>query len=443
MGCLRCKKRRVKCEECAPCGACQRHDVPCSLDRSYRYVPEKSLSPAATSSRADTTQPVRKLEEDGTTKATTAHPPFLLLSSPKAMPADYGACWISDAELMHHYATVAYRTLSFSAHVAPTPMSEQRMRAAAFLHSPVKRQNDAAAFYSDFKDTHQNITYLPDEAKYTELNQDYFSATSWLGPACVIAPKTASDVSDAVKALVKGQIQFAIRGGGHMPIPNAANIDSSGVLVASASLNQLILDDEKETIEVGSGNKWTNVYEYLEPYKLAVVGGRAGLVGVPGFLLGGGISFFSNEYGRASANVVGFDCVLANGDIVSATAENEFSDLFWALRGGGNSFAIVTAVHLTTFSLPEVAVGEISYEKNVAEKFLDSTYNFAKFGSEDFKAGIEPRVQWIPSMGDPSYHAIIFYNGDSAAPSSLDNFTNTDNMGQASPTFRVRPSMYN
>ncbi|RSL99004.1 hypothetical protein CEP52_009997 [Fusarium oligoseptatum] len=315
--------------------------------------------------------------------------------------------------------------------------------AAAFLHSPVKRQNDAAAFCRDFKDTHQNITYLPNEAKYTELNQDYFSATSWLGPACVIAPKTASDVSDTVKALVKGQIQFAIRGGGHMPIPNAANIDSSGVLVASASLNQLILDDEKETIEVGSGNKWTNVYEYLEPYKLAVVGGRAGLVGVPGFLLGGGISFFSNEHGWASANVVGFDCVLANGDIVSATAANEFSDLFWALRGGGNSFAIVTAVHLTTFSLPEVAVGEISYEQNVAEKFLDSTYDFAKFGSEDFKAGIEPRVQWIPSMGDPSYHAIIFYNGDSAAPSSLDNFTNTDNMGQASSTFRVRPSMYN
>ncbi|KAK7698714.1 hypothetical protein SLS64_012325 [Diaporthe eres] len=104
-----------------------------------------------------------------------------------------------------------------------------------------------------------------------------------------------------------------------MPIPDAANIDSRGVLLASSGFDQLKLSEDKSTIEVGAGNKWGQVYEYLAHYKLTVVGGRAGLVGVPGFLLGGGISFFGNEYGWASANVVQYDCVLANGDIVSST----------------------------------------------------------------------------------------------------------------------------
>ncbi|VUC23422.1 unnamed protein product [Clonostachys rosea] len=282
-------------------------------------------------------------------------------------------------------------------------------------------------------------------AAYIEFDApEFISATSWLGPACIVAPTVAKEMSDAVKMLVDGQTPFAIRGGGHMPIPNAANIDSSGILLASTALNQLILTDGKETIEVGSGNKWADVYQHLESHRLTVVGGRAaqGLVGVPGFLLGGGISFFSNEFGWASANVVRFDCVLANGDLVSATAENEFSDLFWALRGGGNSFAIVTAFHLMTLSLPEVAVGEISYKSDVADAFLDSTYHFVKSGSKDFKAGIEPRVQWIPSRGEPTYHAILFYNGDSATPPSLSNFTDTDTMEQTNSTFRVRPSMY-
>lgn len=63
-----------------------------------------------------------------------------------------------------------------------------------------------------------------------------------------------------------------------MPIPNAANIDSRGVLLASSGFDQLKLSDDKSTIEVGAGNKWGQVYEYLAPYKLTVVGGRAGML---------------------------------------------------------------------------------------------------------------------------------------------------------------------
>ncbi|KAI8278248.1 hypothetical protein K4K57_001583 [Colletotrichum sp. SAR 10_99] len=201
--------------------------------------------------------------------------------------------------------------------------------------------------------------------------------------------------------------QFAIRGGGHMTIANAANINAPGVLVATSGLSNLVLSDDQSTIEVGAGNTWSDVYRFLEPYKLAVVGGRAG-----------------------------------DGDIIFATASNEYSDLFWALRGGGNSFAIVTGFHLKTLPLPEVAVGENQYSSNSSAQFLDSIYSFALDGSSDTHVGIEPRVQWIPSLyPDPSYYSILFNNGNTTTPPALINFTQT--MEPISSSFTVRPSMYN
>ncbi|KAF4778635.1 FAD binding domain protein [Colletotrichum scovillei] len=249
-------------------------------------------------------------------------------------------------------------------------------------------------------------------------------------------------MSDIIGIFNGTQTQFAVRGGGHMTISNAANIDAPGVLISTSNLNNLTLSADQATIEVGAGNTWSDVYRFLEPYQLAVVGGRAGLVGVPGFLLGGGISFFSNEYGWASTSVVQYDCVLANGDIVSATSSNDYSDLFWALHGGGNSFAIITGFHLKTFSLLEVAVGENQYDSSSRSQFLDSIYSFALDGSNDQHVGIEPRVQWIPlNSPELGYYSILFNNGDTASPPALDNFTQT--MQPINSSFIVRPSMYN
>lgn len=98
--------------------------------------------------------------------------------------------------------------------------------------------------------------------------------------------------------------KFAVRGGGHMPISGYNGIDNSGVLLSSSNLTALSLSADKSIVSVGPGNRWRDVYAYLNPFGLAAVGGRVGHVGVPGLLLGGGISFFSSEYGFASDNVV-------------------------------------------------------------------------------------------------------------------------------------------
>jgi FAD/FMN-containing dehydrogenase len=120
-------------------------------------------------------------------------------------------------------------------------------------------------------------------------------------------------MSYAVKTLTKMKVPFAIKGGGHMPIPGYANINSSGVLLSSSGLNQLEISEDHAAVNIGPGNDWNDVYTYLEPFGVTVVGGRLGIVGVPGYLIGGGVSFFGNEYGWASANIASFTVSTPSG----------------------------------------------------------------------------------------------------------------------------------
>ena len=96
-----------------------------------------------------------------------------------------------------------------------------------------------------------------------------------------------------------------------MPIPDAANINSSGILISSTNLKTLQLSEDHGTLALSPGNRWGDAYIYLNSTQTGkmVVGGRYGPVGVPGYLLGGGMSFYSYEYGFSSTagNVRAFE----------------------------------------------------------------------------------------------------------------------------------------
>lgn len=128
-----------------------------------------------------------------------------------------------------------------------------------------------------------------------------WDSAAWLVPACVFAPTCATSLSYAVKVLTYTSTQFAMRGGGHMPISDAANINSSGVLLSSTNLNTLKLSEDRETMSVGPGPRWGDVFNYLEFTNKTVIGGRLAPVGIPGLLLGGGISWYSVKHGLASS----------------------------------------------------------------------------------------------------------------------------------------------
>lgn len=92
-----------------------------------------------------------------------------------------------------------------------------------------------------------------------------------------------------------------------MPIEGAANINSSGILLSPVNLTGIELSTDQSSVSIRPGEDWASVYNFLEPYGLSVVGSRVGVVGVTGFLLGGGMSFFSNEFGWASANINAYE----------------------------------------------------------------------------------------------------------------------------------------
>lgn len=117
-------------------------------------------------------------------------------------------------------------------------------------------------------------------------------------------------------------------------------------------------------------------------------------------------------------------CVLASGRIVEATATNSYSDLFWALRGGGNSFCIVTRFDLRPVKGSDVHVGIAQFDQTQAKGYLDGVYNFGEYGGpSDPKSAIIPTILTLPAANMTVYAAAKFYNSRTDNPEVFENFT--------------------
>lgn len=208
-----------------------------------------------------------------------------------------------------------------------------------------------------------------------------------------------------------------------MPIPLYNNANSSGILLSTSNLTTLSISSDNKTLSIGPGERWNEVADFLTPYGLAAVGGRVGEVGVPGYLLGGGISFYGSQYGFGADNVVKYQCVLADGDVVEATASNDYEDLFWALKGGGNSFCLVTRFDIKVYESPAVWVGIAEYDSSQRDAFINAVYTFGEYGSEDSRAAIIPITITQPATNTTVYAATRFYDAATVNTTVFDNFT--------------------
>ncbi|OGM43490.1 hypothetical protein ABOM_008048 [Aspergillus bombycis] len=214
----------------------------------------------------------------------------------------------------------------------------------------------------------------PDSAEYTAREQSYWSQQARLQPACIVRPRSASEVSTIVKTLADKQAQFAVRSGGHTPHAGANNI-SGGVTIDLSLLSWTRFDAASETVDIGPGGRWRDVYGELDKHGRIVAGGRNGTVGVGGLILGGGISFSTGRRGFTCDDVVSFEVVLADGRIVTATVE-EYSDLFYALKGGSNNFGIVTNYKMHALKSDGIFGGLKIYPKQVTPQATEALPDF-------------------------------------------------------------------
>ncbi|KAH7071384.1 hypothetical protein BKA63DRAFT_578589 [Paraphoma chrysanthemicola] len=219
-----------------------------------------------------------------------------------------------------------------------------------------------------------------ESSAYDAFTNGYWSVIQGsVSPRCVFLPTSALEVSSLILLSRLTQCPFAVKGGGHAAFAGASSIEN-GITVSMENFKKVKVSNDKTTADIGPGNRWVDVYTALEKSGVGVVGGRMAPVGVPGLVLGGGISFFSNKLGWACDNVASYEVVTASGLIVTASATN-LPDLYWALRGGGNSFGIVTNFKLRAFPLGQMWGGQRIFTENNFPKVLDAIYKFATSGS--------------------------------------------------------------
>ncbi|KAF2840459.1 FAD binding domain-containing protein [Patellaria atrata CBS 101060] len=239
-------------------------------------------------------------------------------------------------------------------------------------------------------------------------------------PKCIIFPDSAREVAAIVKSLALYNESFAIKSGGHSPNVGFSSI-TGGPLISLKKLNQVTYNSATQTVKIGPGNRWENVSDALYGTGVTVVGGRIGNVGVGGYMLGGGLGFLSSQYGWAMNNVVEFEVVLADGSIVTASA-NSHPDLYKALKGGGNNYGIVTAYTVEAHPQGKVWAGEMIFTGDKTPKILKAVRDFAENYDDDKAAIIATAETTVAGIVD-IWVLFVFYDGPTPPPGIFDRFT--------------------
>ena len=160
-------------------------------------------------------------------------------------------------------------------------------------------------------------------------------------PAAIARCADAADVIACVQFARAHDVDIAVRGGGH----NAAGlaVADDALVIDLSGLRSTTVSPEDRTVRVDPGCTWGDVDHATVAFGMATPSGFLASTGVAGLTLGGGIGYLSRRFGLTVDNLLSADVVLADGSFVTATADNEHSDLFWALRGGGGNFGVVTS----------------------------------------------------------------------------------------------------
>jgi FAD/FMN-containing dehydrogenase/alkanesulfonate monooxygenase SsuD/methylene tetrahydromethanopterin reductase-like flavin-dependent oxidoreductase (luciferase family) len=187
-------------------------------------------------------------------------------------------------------------------------------------------------------------------------------------PGLVLRPKTAEEVQAAVRYAAKQRVPLAVRSGGHGISGRSTN--DGGLVIDVGQLNSVkLLDETTGLFRVGPGARWGEVAATLAPHGLGMSSGDYGDVGVGGLATAGGIGYFSRKHGLTLDHVQAAEVVLADGSLVRADRENN-ADLFWALRGAGGNFGVVTALEMDAYPVGNVVFAQITYDISDAESVL-------------------------------------------------------------------------
>jgi FAD/FMN-containing dehydrogenase len=199
-------------------------------------------------------------------------------------------------------------------------------------------------------------------------------------PGAIVCCSGPADVQAAVRFAANEGIYPAIRGGGH----NAAGLAmvDDGMVIDLSRMKGIFVQPADRTVTAQTGLTWGEFDRETHVYGLATTGGVISTTGIAGLTLGGGVGWLMGRCGLACDNTLNYDVVLANGEIVRANAM-EREDLFWALKGGGGNFGVVTSITYRMHPIKDLLSGLLLYPLSEARDVIRFYRDFTTAGIPD------------------------------------------------------------
>ena len=255
----------------------------------------------------------------------------------------------------------------------------------------------------------------PGDATYDEA-RSIFNAMVDRRPSIIARCATTSDVVAAVNAARDSKLPLSVLGGGHA-VTGAGLIDD-GICIDLRNLDGVTVDEVARVAQVGGGCRWGAFDAATQEHGLAVTGGRVSSTGVGGLTLGSGSGWLERKFGFACDNLLSCEVVTANGSVVTAS-NSENADLFWALRGGGGNFGVVTEFTFQVHPVgPMMLAGLLVYPAPMAADVAKHWRDFMSTASNEVASGLAfitaPPLDFVPepARGQPVLGVVVLYVGD-------------------------------
>ncbi len=255
---------------------------------------------------------------------------------------------------------------------------------------------------------------MPDDPDYEDARRVYNFMID-KHPAAVVRCTNVQDVQGTVEYARTNGRELAVRGGGHS-VPGFGTADDA--IVADLSMmSDVRVDPVARTAHVSGGATWAKFNDAGYEHGLGTTGGIISTTGVGGLTLGGGIGYLTRGHGLSCDNLISAQVVLADGRVVTAS-ETSLPDLFWALRGGGGNFGIVTDFEFQLHPVRDIYGGLLLFEPEDAEQVLRYFREFIADAPRQYGGfpawQLAPPLPFVPEdrVGDPFLVVVSCWNGD-------------------------------
>jgi FAD/FMN-containing dehydrogenase len=232
-------------------------------------------------------------------------------------------------------------------------------------------------------------------------HNDYNAARQiWNGmidrrPALIARCTSTADVASAIRLAQSEHLPISVRGGGHGVAGNA--ICRDGLVIDLTAMKEISVDPFTREIAAGAGVLWREFDQAAEAHQLATTGGQVSHTGIAGLTLGGGLGYLMGKHGATCDNLLSVELVTAAGEVLNVSDEIH-PDLFWAIRGAGANFGVVTQFRYSLHPLPGVLAGLLIHPRARAAEFIDLYREF------------------LPNTPDELYTTLAFLNTPDGTP---------------------------